>query len=480
MNAKKWEDAMIDEVKSLEDNQTYRLMALPAERKAISGKWVYKVKRDENGAVTRFKARWVVRGFTQIEGLDYFRTYAPTVTHLSIRLLLKIAVERGLRLYQMDVKTAFLNGEITEEIYVTQPTGFTDGTSNVCRLQKGLYGLKQSPRIWSITLNKYMNSHGFERGQTDWCVFKKYVDNDWIYMLIYVDDIIIAAKTQEGVDYVRKLMKDRFKMTDVGPLRYCLGMKIEWEGNDCILVSQTNYIERLLAKFNLEAAHPLNSPLLKNMRLTRQMSCQNEEDIEFMKDKNYRSGVGALMYLMTCTRMDIAYSVSELSKFLDKAGPRHWDALINTMRYLKKTIDYKLVVRKTNDFDMKVYTDSDYAGDEDTRVSTSGFVVMCGNVPISWKSRRQSIVCTSSSEAEYVAANMAAKELLYAKKISDDFAIEQKLPMTLYEDNKSCIAMTQREGFKSRSKHIDVRFHYIRHLVSENVIDVQYCNTIES
>ena len=468
-----WELAMKEEIESLQENNTWDLTALPPDRKALRGKWVYKLKRGPFGEVLRHKARWVVKGFQQREGLDYNETFASVVKPMSYKALFAIAAAKDLEIEQMDVKTAFLYGAIEEHIYMEQPTGYNQSSSNlVCKLNKALYGLKQSPRVWYNTISQFLAELGFTALSSDLCVFHK----AGTYIAVFVDDLLIVGPSKPEITNIKEKLKHRFHMTDLGPCCYYLGMEITRDRqNRTIYLSQQGYIEKVLKDFNMWESSPNATPMETSAKLEQsdQQYHATIGDVFW-----YQSAVGSLMYAMLGTRPDIAFAVSVVSRYASNPSERHKTAVKRIFRYLRGTTNLRLTFKGDLVY-LTGYTDADWAGDRDTRRSTSGYVFNIGSGAISWSSNRQSTVALSTCEAEYIGQTQAAKEAIWLKTLLDQLNPEDSSPVAtiIYGDNQGAIALAKNPQFHARTKHIDIQHHFIRQKVDEGKIELQYVPT---
>jgi hypothetical protein len=414
----KWMEAMVEENESLGKNKTWELTELPKGKKPIGCKWVFKKKEavsEKEGE--RFKARLVAKGYSQRHGIDYDEVFSPVVRHTSIRAVLALVADQDLELEQLDVKTAFLHGNLEEEIFMEQPEGFKQlGTENlVCRLKKSLYGLKQSPRQWYKRFDSYMIQIGYTRCEYDCCVYVRILeDGSYIFLLLYVDDMLIAAKSMCEVNRLKSLLHKEFEMKDLGAAKKILGMEIRRDrGARKLWLSQKNYIMKVLEKFSMLDAKTVSTPLANHFRLSGSQCPKNEEEIENMSKVPYASAVGCLMYAMVCTRPDLAHAVSTVSRYMANPGREHWNAVKWIFRYLKGTAEHGILFsRQPRTNSVVGYVDVDYAGEVDDRRSTTGYVFTLSGGLICWKSTLQSIVPMSTTEAEYMAVTEAAKEAL--------------------------------------------------------------------
>uniref|UniRef100_H3H9M9 CCHC-type domain-containing protein n=1 Tax=Phytophthora ramorum TaxID=164328 RepID=H3H9M9_PHYRM len=354
------------------------------------------------GLIERFKARLVAKGFSQKYGIDYDETFAPVAKFTSIRIVLSLAAKYGLKLHQMDVKTAFLNGVLDEDIYMAQPDGYVDEDhpDHVCKLKRSLYGLKQSPRMWNQTIDDFMLKLGFKKCESDHCIYLKRDGQDMIFVALYVDDLILASSNDELLESTKHALSKRFEMTDLGELEYFLGMEIKNDhGSGKVTVRQTKFLQFILTKFGMQDSKPVKTPQDPGLKLTKNMcegGCQHEDT---MKNVPYRSAVGALMYLMVATRPDLAAAVGVLSQFSADPCPTHWQALKRVLRYLQATPTHGLEFLREDSLGMCGYSDADWAGDIESRRSTSGYAFMMNGGCISWRSKKQRTVALSSTEA---------------------------------------------------------------------------------
>lgn len=321
----KWLSAMEEEMKAFEDNETWDLVSLPPGKRAIDNRWVLRIKNKCDGSLERYRARLVARGVFQRAGFDYDETFSPVARYDAIRAVIAIAAEENLVLGQFDIKSAFLNGDIDAEIYMTQPQGFDDETGRVCLLKKSLYGLKQSFRCWNNKFNSFMEKHGFTRSTADQCIYIKQNEKEKLLIAIYVDDGLIAGSTQETVDTFLKLLTTEFKIT-VGSLDSFLGMQIE-QRESGLFVSQQAYTEKVLQRFNMIDCNPAKTPS-ENDQSDKSMDKPLNNSI------SYRSAVGSLMYLACATRPDISFAVSKVSRSLDKPTSSDWIAVKRIFRFL--------------------------------------------------------------------------------------------------------------------------------------------------
>ena len=378
-----WELAMGNEYESLMKNQIWVLVIPPPGINILDGKWVYKCKRGADRSIIRYKARWVVRGFQQREGQDFFATFATVIKPISYKALIAIAAAYDLEIEQMDVKTAFLHGNVLEKIYIYQPKGFDDGSGRVCLLNKALYGLKQSPRIWYQFLSKFLEELGYRHIDEDYSVFLNPDTNTIVAM--YMDNILIMGANKQAISDLKSRLNERFEMSDLGPCSQYLGMSVTRDRpNRTLYLSQEGYINQVLTQHDM-----YNDPHSKGNGVAIPMEANTHlgpapEGFTASKQSrhSYQSAVGSLMYAMMGTRPDIAYAVSVVSRYAANPHDSHWTAVKRIFRYLRGTVSLKLVFRGPLQ-PLSGYTDSDYIGDPDTRRSTSGYTFNLGSAAIS-------------------------------------------------------------------------------------------------
>jgi len=476
----KWTQAMIDEINSLRQMNTYRLTKLPKGRKPIACKWVYRIKLDADGNVDKYKARLVCKGFSETEGVDYdiFGTFSPVAKLPSLRLLLAIAVEYKLVLRHGDFKNAFVQKELDKEIYMTQPEGFeeVDSADLVWLLIKSLYGLKQAPRLWNNKIKELMTSLGFTATRSDPCIFVRITEDNRIYILVYVDDLIIAAKNHKIIDHIVKQIQKTLMFEDLGPLNWYLNMKIEQDiSNNTVTISQTQYIDKILTRFEMTNCKPLTTPL-GTFKLTAEQCPQSEREKLEMRNKPYRELIGSLIYLAQGTRPDIMMAVSTLSKFFNNPGIEHWKAAKRLLKYLKRTKDLKLTFCKTKN-PLIGYADASHAMDPDSRRGQCGYVFLWNGAPITWKSQATPQVSLSTMESEFYAVVEATKEAMWLSMILKEMQVPVPETLTINEDNEACIKFCHDPKYHARAKHIDIRYHFVREKIEEKKIDLKYCRT---
>ena len=487
-----WIQAEQQEIDSLKENNVFTECDLPPGRKTVKTKWIYKKKLNKFGGVERYKARLVAQGFTQVEGIDFNETYSPVARFTSIRLVLALAAMFGFRVHQMDVDTAFLNAELQEEVYVTPPPGYALPKGRVYRLNRCLYGLKQSPRGWYSDIDDYLVKNKFVRTQADSCIYTRKSDKGFTMIALYVDDLIIAGSNDHVIGEVKNTLRKKYKMKDLGLLNWVLGMEVIHDiPNKTITLNQTTYIKQLLDKFDMTKCHVARTPMDSRSPLSKSMCPTTEGEKLYMASIPYREAVGSLLWLGNGTRPDIAYAVNQVARYMDNPGPQHWEAILRIIQYLKGSLDKGIVftsnvtAKDTSGYfsypkaDANIFVDADHAGHKDDRRSVTGYVFMLAGGPISWQSRSQTTVALSSMEAEYMAACAATQESLWLAMLMEQMGIEISRPIILKEDNKACIDFSKNPGDHKRSKHIDCRYHFVRERVAAGDISLEWISTTE-
>lgn len=466
-----WRKAMDDEISSIQKNNTWELTNLLEGKKAVGVKWVYKIKRNAQGEVQRYKARLVAKGYTQKAGIDYEEVFAPVARMETIRLLISLAAQHSWKIYQLDVKTAFLNGYLEEEIYVEQPPGYVQAgdEEKVCKLQKALYGLKQAPRAWNTRIDTYFKANGFMQCPYEHAMYvKKEQDGGILFVCLYVDDLIFTGNNPSMFNTFKSNMMKEFEMTDIGLMAHFLGIEVK-QHEDGIFISQRTYAADVLKKFGMEKCNQVTTPVESGLELRK-----NEDgDVD---PTYFKSLVGSLRYL-TCTRPDILYGVGLISRYMETPDQSHLNAAKRILRYLKGTIDEGLSYTPTNEFELIGYSDSDWGRDVDERKSTSGYVFFIGDSAFTWSSKKQPIVTLSTCEAEYVAANSAVCHAIWLRNMLTYLGFTQKDPTRIYVDNRSAIALAKNPVYHERSKHIDTRFHFIREHIKMKEVELLACKT---
>lgn len=461
-----WMQAVKSEMEALELNRTWTVVKNPGNVKVISSKWVFKRKDTGDGKLEQCKARLVARGFLQKRGVDFVESYAPVARLPTIRFVLALGVQYGYHFRHLDVKTAFLNGVLKENVYMYPPDGMILNPGFVLKLRRSLYGLKQSPKCWNDRFHEFITSLGFRQSSADVCLYYRASGDTVVYLVIYVDDMLLCGSSTAVVDEVRDSLAGEFRMTDLGEPGMFMGIRIRvYPEKGVLQIDQGAYTERLLEKFGMAGCNSAMTPMEQNLKLKPGVKGEKVEE-------PYRQLIGSLMYLMSGTRPDICFALTYLARFQENPTQEHWQCLKRILRYLSGTINVGLRYSKQNDAPaLSCNVDADWANDLTDRKSTTGFFIkVYGNV-VQWCSRKQAVVALSSCEAEYVAACDAAKEVLWLLKVMDDLDLGVQLPVKMLEDNSGCISVSENPETR-RSKHYDVRYHFLRQKVQEKVLQL--------
>ncbi|GJZ90513.1 putative ribonuclease H-like domain-containing protein [Tanacetum coccineum] len=450
-----WIEAMQEELLQFKLQQVWTLVDLPYGKRAIGTKWVYRNKKDERGIVIRNKARLVAQGYTQEEGIDYDEVFAPVARIEAIRLFLAYASFKDFVVYQMDVKSAFLYGKIEEEVYVCQPPGFEDPEfpDKVYKVEKALYGLHQAPRAWYETLSTYLLDNGFQRGQIDKTLFIKRIKSDILLVQVYVDDIIFGSTKKELCTDFEKLMHKKFQMSSMGELTFFLGLQVTQKANG-IFISQDKYVDEILKKFGFSTVKTASTPIKTSKPLLKDAEA---EDVDVHL---YRSMIGSLIYLTT-SRPDIMFAVCACAKFQVTPKVSHLHAVKRIFRYLKGQPKLGLSYPKDSPFNLEAYTDIDYVGASLDRKSTIGGYQFLGRRLISWQCKKQTIVANSTTEAEYVVAASCCGQVLWIQNQMMDYRYNF-MNTKIHIDNESTICIVKNLVFYLKTKHIEIRHHFIK------------------
>lgn len=467
---KYWKQAVDEEMAALEENNTWSLVERNEEMRLIDSKWVFSLKRDEHGEVNRYKVRLVARGFMQRQGFDYEETYAPVARLTTIRTLLSVINQKDLVVRQMDVKSAFLHGTITENLYMKKPEGLKGNNNLVCKLNKALYGLKQASYCWNKKFNEFMLKQNLIRSNNDPCLYIKCNESSEVYLLLYVDDIIIASSSVEEVECLKQKLMESFNMKDMGNLKQFLGINIRRTG-DGIYLSQANYLKRVLERFRMQDCKGSKIPMDSGQNIDL-----NQLDVDASATvKPIRELIGCLMYVTLGTRPDLSTAVNFCSRHQNNPSEALWQALKRILRYVKETVNFELFFEKGHNEKLVGFADSDWAGDERDRKSTTGFLFKIFGATVCWSTKKQSTVATSSTEAEYVALFEASREGIWLLNLLSDFGYAKGC-FTIYEDNQSCIKLANKWEHK-RLKHVDVKFNFIRELVDRKDVSIVYISS---
>jgi hypothetical protein len=468
----KWREAMSDELESLTNNEAWILVDKPADQPIVKCKWVFKKKYGSDGESMRYKARLVAKGFSQQPGIDFDETFAPVIRRENIRMLISLAAMNDWDILHLDVKTAFLNGKLDETIYMSQPEGSVQsGNENkVCLLQKAIYGLRQSSRAWNNTIHNFLLNLGLKQCKNEPCIYFKVTVECILIVALYVDDFLLFSNNPEETVKIKNSLMSEYEMQDLGEAKCCIGMRIRRDRQKgVVMLDQTKYIESLLKTFGMDDSKPVSTPIEPNIKLKPLPEGESSPEVP------YQQLVGALLYLSVGTRPDIAHTVNRLSQFNTCFTQEHWNTLKRLLRYLKGTKDLCLVYGNTKQ-NLTGYVDADWGACEMDRHSYTGYVFTLGGAAVSWSSSKQRCVALSSTESEYIGLTEASKEALYLNSVLSEMFDVQRCP-TIYNDNQSARNLAMNDVYHCRTKHIDIRYHFIREMVHSRKICLQYLPT---
>lgn len=461
-----WTDAINEEIKNLNESETWEFSPPPTDKSVIECKWIFRKKNIQGQEIK--KARLVARGFQQDPILEE-DVYAPVARMMTLRVLLSIAAEEDLLINQLDVKAAFLKSDLKEPVFLKPPEGVSDCPPGyVCKLKRALYGLRQSPKCWYDCLNEHLLAMNLKRSKVDPCLYF----NNTTFLLIWVDDIILLSRCSSNLIEIKCKLMQELEIRDLSNVNKItfLGLEIE-KKHDCIIISQKELIKKVINHFNMNQCKPAQIPI------------QHKLNLKTTEHKNfklpYKELIGSLMYIMLGTRPDLCYSVNYFSQFQNCYNENHWQHLKHVLRYLQETKNFGLKFVKIKQYlNVSAFVDADFANDENDRKSITGFLIKLGGNAIFWKSKKQGIVTLSSCEAEYVALSHCVTECIYLSQLLKDLIENDVYPMIIYEDNQACIKIATTLENK-RSKHIDVRHHFIRDCVKDKRIELRYISTNE-
>jgi hypothetical protein len=482
LNSSKWQIAMEDELKSMSSNDVWDLVEVPNDAKRVGSKWIYKTKYDPKGNIERFKARLVAKGFTQREGIDYKETFSPVSSKDSFRIVMALVAHFDLELHQMDVKTAFLNGDLDEDVYMTQPEGFVvEGKEHLaCRLKKSIYGLKQASRQWYLKFDKIIRTFGFTENVKDNCIYVKFKGSRFTILVLYVDDILLACSDKDMLHETKNFLSSNFDMKDLGEASYVLGIEIHRDRSKGVLgLSQKAYFERVLKKFNMHKCSGSPAPVVKGDKFGTFQCPRNQIETDQMKSVPYASVVGSIMYAQVCTRPDLAFITGMLGRFQSNPGLDHWKAAKKVLRYMQETKGYMLTYRRSDNLQVVGYSDSDHAGCVDSKKSTSGYVFTLAGGAISWKSSKQTIVASSTMQAEFIACYEATGQAVWLKNFIPGLKVVDSIskPLLLYCDNEPAVFYANNNKSSDAAKHIDIKYHVVMHRIQDQTTNVKHIST---
>ena len=450
------------------------LTTLPHGARAIGVKWIYKTKLNEKGEIDKYKARLVALGYAQKHGIDYTEVFAPVARWDTIRLILAMAAHHSWNVYQLDVNSAFLHGELEENVFIEQPKGFVKKgeEDKVLKLRKALYGLKQAPRAWYSRIEAYFVKEGFDKCPSEHTLFTKCAAEGKVLIVsIYVDELIFTGNNESLINEFKASMKREFEMTNLGRMKFFLGVEI-LQTSGGIFITQRKYAQEVLKRFGMENSNSTKTPMVPGFKLTKDEGGTRTDPTQ------YKQIIGSLMYL-TVSRPDLMYVMSLMSRYMEKPTELHMTAVKRVLRYLRGTTELGICYKKRIEDDgLIAYLDSDYAEDLDDRRSTSGYVFKMSSGAVAWSSKKRAIVTLSTTEAEFISAALCGCQAIWMLRVLSYLKWNQK-GCVIYCDNCSTIKLSKNPVMHGRSKHISIRYHFLRDLAKNGVVELKYCRSQE-
>ncbi len=473
LNDNTWRISMEVEYEAHIKNGTWELVGKRPGMNVIGSTWTYTIKKDQNGDPVKHKSRLCAQGFSQVYGVDYEETFSPVVEINTIRLLLSFSARHSLTIHQADVPTAYLNVSVDKEIYMRQPAGFVvrgQGEGEVvCQLKRAIYGLKQAGRRWWSLFHTFIVDMGFTQSGTDMCLYYLKCCRHCTFLVIYVDDVLIVSTSERIRLNTLDLLQERFDIKVLGPATWILSLHITQRASG-ITLDQSSYICDILKRYGMESCNPAYTPMATSIP----SASDKGNSLSKTNHALYRSIVGSLMYIATCTRPDISFAVGELGRYTHQPTEAHLTAAKRVLRYLRGTgharIKYKSQRGDDESSKLVGYADADFASDMETRRSVSGHIFTIGESPVAWRSKRQLITATSTTEAEYIALSDCSKISLALGNIVKELTNVDPFPIAIHEDNRAASLIAKNESSAKRTKHIDVKYHHIRDLVNSGKI----------
>ena len=476
-----WRQAMNDEIAMIRKLKAWVPAFLPKGKKAIKSKWVFSRKYDAQGNVTRYRARLCPKGFTQVPGVDFTDVFAPVLRYTTLRTLMALKAVKKYHMKQVDVINAFLNGSLDEELFLELPEGveINKQHGDCFLLLKAMNGLKQAARAWYKKLDKCLTRLGFKQSESDPSLYVQREEQNVIFALVYVDDILFIGSHEDRIEQTVKQLQEHFQIRVEDKVENFLGILINCHMNGDVHLHSAPAIERVLRQFNFENCRPSGTPLPAGTVLTSEFCASDDNERAKMSLLPYRELVGSLLYLANTTRPDISFAVGMLSRYMENPGVSHWESACHVLRYLKATRNTGILYKSSSTPHIDAYSDADFAVDRDTRKSTSGFVFTCANGAISWRSKKQTLTAQSTVEAETIALSNAVRELLWIKKLLRDLDLSTSFASEIYVDNQGCISVCKSGALTDKTKHIGVKLALIRDHIENEDMKLTYKSTSE-
>ncbi|KAJ3564398.1 hypothetical protein NP233_g8320 [Leucocoprinus birnbaumii] len=465
MDPEAWWEPMVKEVNVMKARGVYVLVDRPVGKNVIGSKWVYAPKFDGDGALEGRKSRIVTMGYTQIQGVDFDETYAATARLESFRLILAIVALLDLVLWQLDFVAAYLNSNIDFDVYMEQPQGFVEGGGDkVWKLQKTLYGTMQGGHDWFKTLSKTYKELGYHQSLAEPTIRTRRDGEKFTITCTYTDDTMGGLSDRGEAERAKRELGEKYEAKVMKQVDHMLGIKVEMV-EEGIRISQKAYAKRMLEKFGMENCKPKSTPLPVGIALSTKDGPESEDEKEEMRKIPFQEALGSLMWLQVATHPDLSYAVNLLSRFASNPGKPHWEAMKHVMAYVRGTIDYSITYHQGASLQPVGFVDSDFANDRDTRQSTDGHIFFARGGPVSWSTKRQETVATSTTEVEYMAVSRTVQQAMWMSSFFDQASLPQQRPVTIFIDNNGAIDMTKTYWGHKRTKHIDVRHHFVKEKV---------------
>lgn len=469
-----WHQAMMEELEKMEKYKVWKVVDREPGQRALKARWVYTRKIDgTTGKPAAYKARWVAKGFSQKAGIDCNEVFSAVAHKDSIRVFLSLVNHLDMECDQVDIKAAFLNGDLEETIYLEAPEGSDIPANKILLLNKSLYGLRQSPRCFNKALDQWLKSQGLKPTRADPCFYVRCREGELLMLSVHVDDQLIACNSRKALDEFKQALNSKFECSDSGPAGYFLGINIYQDRpQKKLYLSQEHYMESLLDRFDMSNCNPAKTPLPSGFKPIP----ATDQEHELAQHRPYPKLVGSILYAATVTRPDLAHAAGVLSRFISKWNESHWLAAKHCLRYIRGTSDLSLTFDAHSSKRVALdYVDADWGGDMDTRRSTTGYIFKVYGGTIAWKSKRQPTVALSTTEAEYMASADAAKQAVWLRLLSEDIGLglgDQALQ--LVNDNAGAIALSKNPINHEKSKHIDMRHHFIHEKVEDKTVSLAH------
>lgn len=479
-DAQFWIDAMKQEYETIIKNGTWKLVDLPPDANLIGTRWLYRVKKTENGSL-KYKARLVAQGCSQKPGVDYDEIFSPVAKFATLRILFALATLLDLQTGHIDFDSAYLQGELDKEVYVRQPQGFIRPGNErlVCLLHKALYGLKQSGRKWNIKLHNLLTALGLKQSVFDLCLYYDLSIKQIFLVAVWVDDVFVFYNTQASFDFFLRKLQEEYSVKNLGEIKNCLGISVTRDRvNGRITLSQPDYVSKVVQQYNLEQAEPSTLPMEPGVELYPDLSQKTPEEIEKLSKIPYQNAIGAVMYLLQCTRPDIAFPVSLLSRFCTTYSNAHWKCLKKVICYLKGTSNLGITFSRDGCRELIGSCDASYASDKTDYKSMTGYIYTMAGRCITWRCTKQKNVAKSSSEAELQSLSDCASEAKWLKGFLEELSAKQiDMPITIFCDNKAAINFGENANLSHALKHVNVDYRFIHEYIKRNIIKLSYVPT---